>query len=261
MILDGKKLAAEILARTKTRALGLPHPPKVVALIGRESAATRSYLRIKAARATDAGCTLEVRPYPANFADADSVIIQLPLAENLDTKEVLDAIPLAKDADVLSSAAREKFARDEEGALLPPVVGAMKEIFEQYEVELRGKRAVVIGRGWLVGEPAAVWLAQQGARVTTLDRAAKLGQDLPEADIIVCGAGSPHLIKPYMLKEGVVLVDAGTSEQGGALAGDADPSCVAKCSIFTPVPGGVGPVAVAKLFENAVILAEHKVFF
>ena len=80
---------------------------------------------------------------------------------------------------------------------------------------------------------------------------------LRAADIIISGAGSPHLIKPEMLQEGAVLIDAGASELGGAVVGDADPACVAKCSLFTPVPGGVGPLAVAMLFENVVALAER----
>jgi methylenetetrahydrofolate dehydrogenase (NADP+)/methenyltetrahydrofolate cyclohydrolase len=264
MIVDGKAFASEILARAKTRAQMLPHPPKVVALyapLAEENAATRSYLSIKSRRAEDAGCILEVRPFVADYADADAVIIQLPLPPGLSQREALDALPLEKDADVLSSVARERFARGAEGALLPPVIGAIAEIFEKYQIDPRGKRAVVIGRGWLVGEPAATWLMQQGAKVATLDRDSKLGQELQDADIIICGAGSPHLVKPYMIKEGAVLIDAGTSESGGALVGDADPACATKCAIFTPVPGGVGPIAVAKLFENAVILTERKVSF
>jgi len=78
---------------------------------------------------------------------------------------------------------------------------------------------------------------------------------LSTADIVVSGAGVPYLIKPEHLKQGVVLIDAGTSESDGAIVGDADPSCAEKCSVFTPVPGGVGPLAVACLFENAVLLA------
>lgn len=262
MIIDGKAIAAEILARAKARARELPRAPLVVALAaGEPGPATRSYLKIKERTALEAGCRLEVRPFSADYADADSVIVQLPLPAGLDERAALDAIPLDKDADVLSRGAREQFAKGEDGALLPPVVGAIAEIFTKYGVEPRGKRAVVIGRGWLVGEPAATWLMQRGAKVTTLDKGAKLGQELQDADIIVCGAGAPHHVKPYMLKEGAVLIDAGTSEQGGALVGDADPACATKCSVFTPVPGGVGPIAVAKLFENAVILAERKVPF
>lgn len=79
---------------------------------------------------------------------------------------------------------------------------------------------------------------------------------LKEADIVVSGAGSPHFIKPHMLKSGVVLIDAGTSEQAGKLAGDCDPACAEVVSVFTPVPGGVGPVAVAMLFKNLATLTK-----
>jgi methylenetetrahydrofolate dehydrogenase (NADP+)/methenyltetrahydrofolate cyclohydrolase len=77
---------------------------------------------------------------------------------------------------------------------------------------------------------------------------------LKSADIVVSGAGVPHLIKPEMLRQGVVLIDAGTSESDGALAGDADPACAEVASVFTPVPGGVGPIAVACLFRNVLRL-------
>ena len=85
-----------------------------------------------------------------------------------------------------------------------------------------------------------------------------LATALSNADIIISGAGSPHFIKPEMLKEGVVLIDAGTSESNGELAGDADPACAGKCSLFTPVPGGVGPMTVTMLMWNTVIAAERQ---
>lgn len=257
MIVDGRSISAEILARTKARAGLLSVPPRVIAIVGSETPATLSYLKIKAARAADAGCTLEVRPLGAPFADADAVIIQLPLPAGADQKKACDSIPLGKDADVLSSAGREKFERGDADALLPPVVGAVRELFMRYTIDAKGKRAVVIGDGWLVGNPAAAWLAQQGAQLHIVTRKSKdLSAALRSADIIVSGAGSPGLVTPDMLKTGVVLIDAGTSESGGTLAGDADPACAAKCSLFTPVPGGIGPLAVACLFENAVLLAE-----
>lgn len=259
MIIDGKKIAAEILARAKAHATKLTHPPKIVALSSSDAPATRSYLGIKSRSAAEAGCEFEVRPYPSDFSDADAVIIQLPLPADVDTKVALDALPVDKDADVLSGAARAKFENAEKNALLPPVVAAIAEILWINNINLQAKEAVVIGTGWLVGAPAATWLRQQGALVTVVDSSTDdIEAPLLAADIIISGAGSPHLIKPEMIKEGVVLIDAGTSEQGGAIAGDADPACAAKCSIFTPVPGGVGPIAVACLFDNAVSLAERK---
>jgi len=257
MIVDGKVIAGEILARAKARAQKLSHPPLVVAITGNDTAATRSYLKIKERRAADAGCRFEVRDLGASYDDADAVIVQLPLAEGVDAKPMLDAIPVEKDADVLSTAARMKFEADEKDALVPPVAGAIAEILKAHEVDPKGKKAVVIGAGWLVGQPCATWLAHAGAEVTHLKTRASDLSVLISADIVVSGAGSPHLIKPEMLKPGVVLIDAATSESEGELVGDADPACADIAALFTPVPGGVGPIAVACLFANAVTLAER----
>jgi methylenetetrahydrofolate dehydrogenase (NADP+)/methenyltetrahydrofolate cyclohydrolase len=260
MIVDGRALATEITARAKARAEKLPRRPTVVALVKNETPATKSYLKIKASRAEEAGCDFEVRPFPSAYDDADAVIIQLPLPEGVDMHAALDAIPVAKDADVLSAEAREKFDRGDADALVPPVTGAVREVLLQSKIDVKGKQAVVIGAGFLVGAPTATWLEQQGASVELLtieSTSEAFTAALRAADIIVSGAGSPHLIKPAMIKEGVVLIDAGTSELGGKIAGDADPACADKCAVFTPVPGGIGPIAVACLFENAVSLAQH----
>lgn len=258
MIVDGRAIASQLLASTKVRVLKLSHRPKVIALVGNETPATRSYLKIKSARAADAGCDFEVRPYPSTYEDASAVIVQLPLSEGVDGKAACDAIPFEKDADVLSSAARAKFESGEASALLPPVVGAVKKVLESCGVEVAGKRAVVVGKGFLVGAPVATWLNQQGADVTVVTReTADLFEALSSADIVVSGAGVPNLITPDVLKQGVVLIDAATSESNGIIAGDADPACADKCSFFTPVPGGIGPIAVACLFENAATLAER----
>ncbi len=196
-------------------------------------------------------------------ADADAIIVQLPLPSSVDTKAVCDSIPVGKDADVLSSAARKEFENGNTEALFPPVVGAINEIVNIENISIgKGMKAVVIGSGFLVGAPVATWLTQQGAQVDVIDDPSHFAGArviLAQADIIISGAGSPHLIKPEMLKQGVILIDAGTTESKGVIAGDADPVCAEKCSIFTPVPGGVGPIAVAKLFENVVTLAERAI--
>jgi methylenetetrahydrofolate dehydrogenase (NADP+)/methenyltetrahydrofolate cyclohydrolase len=136
-------------------------------------------------------------------------------------------------------------------------VAAVKEVLERSNVMPAGKTAVVVGKGWLVGEPVATWLSAQGAQVTSITREAGDLSSLLGADIIVSGAGSPGLIRPEHLSPGVTLIDAGTAESGGAIVGDADPACATVASVFTPVPGGVGPMAVACLFRNAAILAKR----
>jgi len=257
MIIDGRTIAREMLARTKVRAENLARRPLVVALVAGETPATKSYLKIKETRAKDAGCDFEVRQYPSPTSEAEAVIIQLPLPQDIDTKSALDLISVEKDADVLSSAARAKFEKGDTGALLPPVVAAVREIFIRNNIDPKNKKTVIVGDGWLVGNPCAVWLRQQGADVTVVTlESGDLSASLRDADIIISGAGSPHLIKAEMLKQGVILVDAGTSESSGKIVGDADPACADKCSLFTPVPGGIGPIAVACLFENTVRLSE-----
>lgn len=273
MIIDGTKLAGEILARAKARAAQFDRVPTLRVITSGGNAATASYLKIKQKRATDAGVEMIVQTASSTATTAelvsmvmcateDAVIVQLPLGDEVDTKAVLEAIPVQKDADVLSSASRTLSGNTglRNPYLLPPVAGAVADILKESGIEIEGKQAVVIGNGWLVGAPVAAWLAQQGATVTILtveNSNEEFTAALCAADIIVSGAGAPHLIKPGMIREGVALIDAGTTESGGILTGDADPACAPKCSIFTPVPGGVGPVTVAKLFENVITLAER----
>lgn len=265
MIVDGRAIASAILKDVRSRA---SRPAIVRAVVVAPSPATESYLSIKAARAEEAGMHLEVVRLPdhatqeeitdaVSRAGCDAVIVQLPLPEHLDTKAILDSIPLERDADVLSTRAYVRFKEDEGDALLPPVVAAIAEILERSHVFVAGKGATVVGQGRLVGMPAAAWLVNQGAEVMVITREDGDLSRLTDADIIISGAGSPALIKPGHVQEGVVLIDAGTSESGGAIVGDADPSCAEKASVFTPVPGGVGPVAVACLFRNVMLLMER----
>jgi methylenetetrahydrofolate dehydrogenase (NADP+)/methenyltetrahydrofolate cyclohydrolase len=218
-----------------------------------------SYLRAKERAAREAGCAFEVIALPEtataielrlaiDSAEVDAIVVQLPLPKHVLAKEVCDAIPPEKDADVLSTISRMRFEADEPGALVPPVAGALAELLRVHDIDPRGKRAVVLGDGWLVGKPCATWLTHAGA---TVIHTHDFGE-LRLADIIVSGMGAPHAITPDLIRDGIVLFDAGTSELGGRLAGDADPACAEKCALFTPIPGGVGPVAVAKLFENVV---------
>jgi methylenetetrahydrofolate dehydrogenase (NADP+)/methenyltetrahydrofolate cyclohydrolase len=271
MIIDGRAIAADILTSAKNELADFGRELVVRAVVVQPTGATESYLRVKSARAQDAGMRMEVVQLPdtASTEDvcaavlapgADSVIVQLPLPQSIDTRLVLDSIPREKDADVLSQAAYEYFESGQfksgaADALLPPVVGAIKEVLARANVSIAGKYVVVVGRGRLVGLPASVWLKAEGAGVHVITRETDNLADLKNADIIVSGAGVPHLITPDLVKEGVVIIDAGTSESNGAIAGDAHPDCASVASVFTPVPGGMGPIAVACLFQNAATLA------
>lgn len=272
MIIDGKAIARVILEGTKKRAEALGREPIVRAIVMQPTAATESYLRIKTEKAREAGMYLELvrMENDATTEDilakialpgADALIVQLPLPQHIDTKRVLDAIPHELDADVLSSATYDRFLHGEVDVLVPPVAGAVAEILTHAGVEVAGTRAVVVGNGRLVGQPVRSWLMRNHAEVLVLteDTFEERKNALKKADIVVTGAGKPRLITPDMLATGAVLIDAGTSESGGAIVGDFDPACAKNASVFTPVPGGVGPIAVAYLFKNAAELMTRDV--
>lgn len=267
MIADGKKIASAILAEVQARVA--PGKPVVRAITVQPSPATDSYLRIKMQRAEEGGMHLDVVRLPDDATEediisaihvpgADAVIVQLPIPESLNLEKILNEIPIEKDADVLSASAYARFENGEEGALIPPVAGGVIEILVRMGVAIKGKNTVVVGRGQLVGKPCAIALERLGANVTVVHRETQNPEEFyKQADIIVSGVGKTHLITPGMVKEGVVLIDAGTSGAKGAVAGDIDPACADKASVFTPVPGGVGPVAVSCLFSNTAVLVSQ----
>lgn len=190
-------------------------------------------------------------------AKISGVIVQLPLPKRLNTQHVLDLIPTKKDVDVLSSASFSDFAL---GILpiLPPTVGAIALLLKEAKKKLEGSKVVVVGAGRLVGLPIALWLTQQGATISLIQKGTKnTSQIILEADIVISGVGKPGLITGKMIKKGAVVIDAGTSVEGGSIKGDVDfESVLKKASFLTPVPGGVGPLTVVCLFKN--LFVEHE---
>lgn len=262
MKVDGKAIASEVIEAARVRAVALPRPPSFVAFVVAPSPATESYLRMKRKQAEAAGVAMDVRMLPESIttddliaeierAPEDAVIVQLPLPESIDTDAVLRAIPPEKDADVLSPRSREA------SVVIHPIAAAVADILRRGGVEVAGKRAGVVGQGWLVGKPVAEWLAKEGADVFVVTKESGRLEELRSADIIVSGAGSAGIITSTYIASGASVIDVGTSELGGAIAGDVAPEVEAVAGLFTPVPGGVGPVAVAYLIHNVVALSER----
>jgi methylenetetrahydrofolate dehydrogenase (NADP+)/methenyltetrahydrofolate cyclohydrolase len=161
-------------------------------------------------------------------------------------------IPPHMDMDVLSTEAKSLFKNNKLNKI-PPVARAVSEILNFYNVDMANKNILVVGTGKLVGEPVSSMLNLRNLVYKTIDKNTDENSKeelLKNADIIISGAGSPHFIKKEMIKPGVVLIDAGTSEQSGKLVGDIDPGCAEVASLMTSVPNGVGPVTMACLFLN-----------
>lgn len=182
-------------------------------------------------------------------------IIQLPLPEGINAQYILNAIPEAKDVDALNQKSIGAFAVGR-SRVTPPVVGAVLRLFKSESVDFHGKRIVVIGAGRLVGGPIAHWLTAQDLPYTVLTyRSSDLSERLAEADIIISGAGAPGLIKGNMVKDGAVIIDAGTATDEGKIKGDVDLESFSSRDVtISPVPGGVGPLTVACLFKNLLAL-------
>lgn len=261
MIIDGRAIAREILAETKARALRLSTQPSFLAVAVAPLPATESYLKMKHEQAASVGIQMNVRTYEhattaklvemLSQVEEDAVIVQLPLPESIDMRAVLDAIPLGKDADVLATRTRES------SALMHPVAAAIQEILTRASIDPRGKHVTVVGKGWLVGAPAAAWLRSVGAEVTVVTRDdGDLATALVGAAIVISGAGVAGLVTKELIQPGAVVIDIGTSELGGSIVGDVSPEVAEIASVFTPVPGGVGPITVACLLKNVVTLAE-----
>jgi methylenetetrahydrofolate dehydrogenase (NADP+)/methenyltetrahydrofolate cyclohydrolase len=272
MIYDGRKAAGEIQNELRARVAKLPHTPSLLVISVSSHPSIASFIKIK--RKFGEALGVEVNEF--NFEETitevtllqeittilgtksyTGAIIQLPLPPSLNTQTILDAIPVALDVDVLGTDGWNRFVND--GKIVPPVAGAVAHILKDTVSELRGKNVVVIGQGKLVGLPVSTWLAHQGVTPHIID----IDTDEPtrmklynEADIVITGIGSPHHLIPEYFKNNVVLIDAGTSEQSGVLSGDCDPRCASTALVFTPVPGGVGPLTVAHLFKNLIEKAD-----
>ena len=261
MIVDGKEIAKEIYASVKAEVALLSRPPIMAAITCAPNFETRKYLELKKRKAEEVGITLRVVELPetATTAEAvacveavvsqvDGVVVQLPLPVQIDREAVLAAVPTAKDPDGFSYGI-------DSGACLPPVVGAIDAIAKKHQVDFKNMHTVVLGQGRLVGAPAARFLRDGGAKVTTLTEADKDNLSaLNEADCVVTGIGKPHYVTSDMVKEGVLIFDAGTSEDGGVVVGDVDPAVAQKAYVYTPVPGGIGPLTIAILLQNLVAL-------
>lgn len=272
MIIDGKAIAADIREKLTQRVKDFPVPPTLAIIVVGVDPVIESFVRIKKKIGESLGVSVLEYRFPASVEEGellsavrklggnksiDGIIVQLPLPPFISTDTILSAVPKEKDVDVLATASVAAFRRGD-GVILPPIAGAIQEILERSGVAVHGKEVLILGRGRLVGVPAELLFRHNGAHVTMVGRGvAQLPELIREADIVVCGTGQPGLLRPEMLKQGAVVIDAGTSEAGGKIVGDADPRCAEVASIFTPVPGGIGPIAVALIFKNLFILAKR----
>ena len=269
MLVDGKKIATLWQEKLKNSVFALQKKPTLAIVIVGNNPVVENFVRMKRKFGETIGASILEFRFDATIStvelcsevttlsnrdDIDGLIIQLPLPSHIDVDRVLNAVPTTKDVDMLAQESVVQFARGT-AKIFPPVAGAVQEIFEQHDISVEGKEVLVLGYGRLVGKPVSILLRHNNAHVTVIDKAiSDLATHAKEAEIIISGVGIPNLLTLDMISSGAILIDAGTSETGGRIVGDLDSACSSVASLMTPVPGGVGPIAVAMLFKNLVIL-------
>lgn len=200
----------------------------------------------------------------------DGILVQLPLPKQISEEKVINAISAAKDVDGFHPSNIGKMVQGQP-AYIPATPFGILLLLEHYNIETKGKHAVVIGRSNIVGRPMSILLSQNtptGNCTVTLchSHTKNLKEICLQADIIVAALGKPEFLKADMVKEGAVVIDVGitrvedkTKKKGYAIKGDVDFEAVApKCSYITPVPGGVGAMTIAALMKNTLLAAEGK---
>lgn len=261
MIVDGRSIANRIYKDAHERVVACSVSPRLGIITCAPNFETQKYLELKQKKARETGIETEIvtlcvdvstgdviTAISALVTRTDGIVVQLPLPPSVDLETVIAHIPPSHDVDALNPKTTDVYS---------PVVGAIQEILKTHMVDPKEKFVTIIGSGRLVGIPASAWFQSQGAYVSVVTKdTIDIAHYTKNADIIVCGAGVPNLLTPDMVKEGAVVLDAGTSEEGGVLRGDADPTVAGKVSLFTPVPGGIGPITIAVLLRNVVELAK-----
>lgn len=246
IIIDGKKLAEKILADLKKEIVAKQLKLKLAVVLVGQDPVSAVFVRQKEKACQKIGIGFELFQYFSEISSpklneeikkisrdpgVSGIVVQLPLPENLNVE-----IPLEKDAEIRS-----------------PVVDAVKRILEEYNISLKDKKIVLVGKGKLVGQPLFSWLKQNNMDFFNTDKAEP--RRIREADVVISGTGRPGSITGEMVKKGAVIIDVGSSFVNGKTKGDVDFESVSKkAGYITPTPGGVGPMTVACLLKNLVKL-------
>jgi len=268
ILLDGKKIAGKLLNEIKKEIKEKKLQLKLAVILVGENSVSEIFIREKEKACQKVGIDFELFKFPSIIApetlereikkivdnpENSGIVIQLPLPKDLNVQEILNLIPSEKDIDVLSEKSIRKFKRGEL-KILPPVVEGIKIILEEYKISLKDKKTVIVGAGRLVGKPLSFWLKREGVEFSIIDEKTKnISARIKEADIVISGVGKKGLIKGGMIKNGAIVIDAGSSCEKDKISGDVDFKSVSqKASYITPVPGGIGPLTVACLLKNLV---------
>lgn len=262
--LNGGELAGFIKERQahQVRALRQAHDiaPKLAIVVTVDNPVIETYMRLKQRYGADISVEVDIHRVKlpevkgllsklSNDQSVHGIIVQLPLSDPSQTDGVVDLVDPNKDVDALGKKA----------AFEPATPMAIMWLLAGYNVDLAGKRVLLIGRGKLVGAPLEKIFIKSEIDVHVVDKeTVNLANEAMEADVIITATGSPAILSADMIKQGAVVVDAGVASESGKTVGDLAPGVYERDDLtITPKKGGVGPLTVCALFENVIRAAQR----
>lgn len=273
-IIDGKLIANEIRAQIKQRVLEMKESKKktpcLACIMVEGNKASEVYVASKVKACEECGIGSKVVRLGSDISNDEllneidklnkdksvtAILLQLPLPKHLVERRAINRIVPEKDVDCLTNAnLGALFSGDYK--IAPCTATAVMRLLEKENIDVCGKRVVVIGRSLLVGKSVAMLLLKANATITVCHTKTKeLEKVAREADILIVATGQAHMVNKNFVKKGAVVIDVGISRGENGLKGDVDFESVKdKCAFLTPVPGGVGPMTVACLLENTIKL-------
>lgn len=272
--IDGKALASQVKARVREEAVKLPRQPGLAVILVGEDPASQVYVNGKEKDCTECGIQSFSHRLPAETSQeellalvqelnsnrlVDGILCQLPLPKGLDEEAVINAIAPDKDVDCFHPFNVGRMSIGEP-VFLPCTPAGVMEMLRAYDIPVRGKSCVVLGRSNIVGKPMAMLLTQADGTVTVChSKTEGLADFTRRADILVSAIGKAGFVSADMVKDGAVVIDVAMNRnENGKLCGDVDFDAVEpKASYITPVPGGVGPMTRAMLMENILTAAKQ----
>ena len=279
-LIDGKAHSAALRAQIRERACAFKEANGkdvglAVVLVGSDPA-SQVYVRNKIKGCEEAGIKSFAYYLPGDAAqeeveelvcsltengDIHGILVQLPLPKHLDADKILKLIPNEKDVDGFCEENIGNLCLNRD-CLVACTPNGVMQMLKREGIEIKGKRAVVIGRSNIVGKPMAMLLLNADATVTVChSKTQNLPEICAEADVLVAAIGKAKFVTADMVKDGAVVIDVGMNRDAdGKLCGDVDFENVkGKCSYITPVPGGVGPMTITMLLYNTVTAAERSI--
>jgi len=266
-ILDGKKLSVSVALKLARKIKKLTIKPKLVIIQIGDLDESNTYIKNKKAFAEKIGAIAIHKKYPKTAkesriisdiiksnrdASVHGIMVQLPAPKHFDIERVLETISPKKDVDGLTSI-NTKHLFDNHEAFIPATVKGVVGLLEEYKIKLTGTKIVIVGQSSLVGRPAMLALLNKGATVTMCHKdTKKLEGETRRADILITAVGRPKFITQKHVSKNQIVVDIGVNiTKNKKIIGDVNYEQVKKnVKAITPVPGGVGPMTVASLFQN-----------